>query len=79
MDKKDLLNSVTVAKFIRDGYLRYDEVVSKAVDEYLNFIDKSKTQDELQLLLNPAWHVHNGKVPKEDIIMSFSMLLIYFG
>lgn len=29
MDKKDLLNSVTVAKFIRDGYLRYDEVVSK--------------------------------------------------
>ena len=53
----------------------YDEVVSKAVDEYLNFIDKSKTQDELQLLLNPAWHVHNGKVPKEDIIMSFSMLL----
>ena len=53
----------------------YDEIVSKAVDEYLNFLEKSKTQNESQLLLNPVWHVHNGKIPREDIIMSFSMLL----
>ena len=53
----------------------YHEIVSKAVDEYLNFIEKSKTQNELQLLLNPVWHVHNGQIPKEDIIMSFSMLI----
>ena len=52
----------------------YDEIVSKAVDEYLNFLEKSKTQNESQLLLNPVWHVHNGKI-LEDIIMSFSMLL----
>ena len=25
--------------------------------------------------MNPVWHVHNGSVPKEDMIMSFSMLL----
>jgi lysyl-tRNA synthetase class 1 len=25
--------------------------------------------------MNPVWHVHNGKVPKENSIMSFSMLL----
>ena len=25
--------------------------------------------------MNPVWHVHNGKMPKEKIIMSFSMLL----
>ena len=53
----------------------YKEIVPKAVDEYLDFIEKSKTQNELQLLLNPVWHVHNGKMPKEKIIMSFSMLL----
>ena len=53
----------------------YKEIVPKAVDEYLDFMQKSKSQNELQILLNPAWHVHNGKIPKEDLIMSFSMLL----
>jgi lysyl-tRNA synthetase class 1 len=53
----------------------YNEIVPKAVDEYLDLIEKAKTQNELQLLMNPVWHVHNGKVPKEDIIMTFSMLL----
>jgi len=53
----------------------YKEIVPKAVDEYLDFIEKGKTQNELQLLMNPVWHVHNGKMPKEKIIMSFSMLL----
>ena len=53
----------------------YKEIVPKAVDEYLDFIEKGKTQNELQLLMNPVWHVHNGKIPKEEIIMTFSMLL----
>jgi lysyl-tRNA synthetase class 1 len=53
----------------------YREIVPKAVDEYLEFIDKSKTQNELQLLMNPVWHVHSGKMPKEEAVMSFSMLL----
>ena len=53
----------------------YNEIVPKAVDEYLDFIEKAKTQNELQLLMNPAWHVHNGNLPKEEIIMTFSMLL----
>jgi len=53
----------------------YKEIVPKAVDDYLEFIDKGQSQSELQLLLNPAWHVHNGEMPKEKFIMSFSMLL----
>ena len=53
----------------------YKEIVPKAVDEYLDFIEKAKTQDELKMLMNPVWHVHNGKIPKENNIMSFSMLL----
>ena len=53
----------------------YKEIVPKAVDEYLDLIEKAKSQDELQLLMNPVWHVHNSIVPKENMIMTFSMLL----
>jgi len=53
----------------------YKEIVPKAVDEYLECIEKSKRQNELQLLMNPVWHVHDGKIPKEEMIMTFSMLL----
>ncbi|MDC0401126.1 lysine--tRNA ligase [Candidatus Pelagibacter sp.] len=53
----------------------YKEIVPKTVDEYLDFMQKAKTQNEIQLLMNPTWHVHNGNIPKEEIIMSFSMLL----
>jgi len=57
----------------------YKEIVPKAVDEYLDFIEKGKTQNELQILLNPAWHVHDGLMPKENMIMTFSMLLNLVG
>ena len=53
----------------------YKEIVPKAVDEYLDFIEKGKKQNELQKLMNPVWHVHNGKIPDESHIMTFSMLL----
>ena len=53
----------------------YKEVVAKAVDEYFTYLEKSKSQNEEELLSNPLWHVHNGKIPQEEIIMSFSMLL----
>ena len=53
----------------------YKEIVPKAVDDYLDCIEKSKKQNDLQLLMNPVWHVHNGNIPKEEMIMTFSMLL----
>jgi len=53
----------------------YKEIVPKAVDEYLDFIEKGKKQNELQLLLNPVWHVHNAEMPTENSVMPFSMLL----
>ena len=53
----------------------YKEIVSKTVDEYLELLEKTKNQDELQLLMNPVWHVHNSDIPNEQMIMSFSMLL----
>ena len=53
----------------------YKEIVPKTVDEYLDLIEKAKNQNELQLLMNPLWHVHDSDIPKENSIMSFSMLL----
>ena len=53
----------------------YKEIVPKTVDEYLDLIEKAKSQNELQLLMNPLWHVHDSNLPKENSIMSFSMLL----
>jgi lysyl-tRNA synthetase class 1 len=57
----------------------YEDVVPKAVDEYLNCLDKFKEQDTRQRLLNPVWHVHNGNPPKEKSIMPFSVLLNLVG
>jgi lysyl-tRNA synthetase class 1 len=57
----------------------YANVVPKAVDEYLAFIDKFKEQDEKQKLLNPVWHIHKGNPPKEKSIMPFSVLLNLVG
>ena len=53
----------------------YKEIVPKAVDEYLDCIEKSKNQSNKEILLNPVWHVHNGNIPDEKKIMSYSMLL----
>ena len=34
-----------------------------------------RDRTEQELVKNPDWHVHNGNIPKEEMIMSFSMLL----
>ena len=57
----------------------YADVVPKAVDEYLICIDKFDEQDDKNKLLNPVWHIHNGKPPKEKSIMPFSVLLNLVG
>ena len=57
----------------------YADVVPKAVDEYLACIDKFSEQNIQHRLLNPVWHVHNGKPPKEKSIMPFSVLLNLVG
>ena len=57
----------------------YSDVVPKAVDEYLALIESYPTQKPNEQLLNPVWHVHSGKPPKEKIVMTFSMLLNLVG
>ena len=53
----------------------YREIVPKTVDEYLDFMEIQKKQAQEKIIQNPLWHVHNGNIPKEKEIMSFSMLL----
>ncbi len=53
----------------------YKEIVPKTVDEYLDFMENQKNQNQEKIIQNPLWHVHNSKIPKEKTIMSFSMLL----
>ena len=48
------------------------EVVPETVDEYLTSVEKYLSQKEKDQILNPVWHVHNGKLPTEKIVMSFS-------
>ena len=57
----------------------YSEVVPKTVDEYLNLIEKFPSQNQVDQISNPVWHVHNGAPPKEKNIMPFSMLLNLVG
>ena len=57
----------------------YSDIVPKAVDEYLSFMEKYKEQDLSQKLLNPVWHVHNSEPPVESFIMPFSVLLNLVG
>ncbi len=57
----------------------YPDVVPKAVDEYLSFIEKYENNKTKEKLLNPVWHIHKGSPPKEKIIMPFSMLLNIVG
>jgi len=51
------------------------DVIPKSVDEYITHATKSHNQDEATYASNPAWHIHNGLVPKHNLPVSFSLLL----
>jgi len=53
----------------------YPQVIPKAVDEYLTFLEKFEQQEIKEQLGNPVWHVHNGQPPKEKNVISFGVLL----
>ena len=53
----------------------YPQVIPKAVDEYLSFLEKFSTQPIKEQLGNPVWHVHNGTPPQEKNIITFGVLL----
>ena len=54
----------------------YFDVIPKAVDEYITFAEKLAEQDDTKKLENPAWYIHDGKVPNsQHTPISFALLL----
>lgn len=53
----------------------YFDMIPRAVDEYLGFLEKFPEQPVPQRLMNPAWHVHQGNPPREELPLSFGILL----
>ncbi len=55
------------------------DVIPKAVDEYLDFVEKFASEDDVKKLENPAWHIHGGKPPSEKVPLTFGLLLNLAG
>ena len=53
----------------------YFDVIPKAVDEYITFLQKIPGQEPKEQLGNPVWHIHGGGWPAEEIPIGFSLLL----
>ena len=53
----------------------YFDVIPRAVDDYIAAIEKFPAEEPAKRLDNPAWHIHDGKPPREDAPITFGMLL----
>jgi len=53
----------------------YFDVIPKAMDEYLTFAQSYEKQEEAAKLDNPAFHIHQGKIPAINFNLSYSLLL----
>ena len=53
----------------------YFDVIPKAVDEYLTFLEKYHEEEPAKQLENAVWHIHNGNPPKLNVPVSFALLL----
>lgn len=53
----------------------YFDVIPKAMDEYLTFAQSYGAQEEPAKLDNPAFHIHNGKIPEINFNLNYSLLL----
>ncbi len=51
------------------------DVIPKAVDEYLSFLDAFPNQSAAERLENPVWHQHAGDPPRWGAGITFALLL----
>jgi lysyl-tRNA synthetase class 1 len=51
------------------------DVIPKAVDEYLDFLAKFPGEQDPAKFDNPAWHIHGGKPPHDNVPLTFGLLL----
>ena len=53
----------------------YFDVIPRAVDDYISFLDAFPGEDEAKKLENPVWHLHAGHPPHESYPVTFALLL----
>ena len=53
----------------------YFDVIPKTVDEYLNHLSKYPTLEGKQKYASPIWHLHGETPPKEEVPVTFALLL----
>ena len=54
----------------------YFDIIPKAVDEYITFVEKLAEQGDAKKLENPAWYIHDGSIPNsQHTPISFALLL----
>jgi lysyl-tRNA synthetase class 1 len=51
------------------------DMIPKAVDEYLTFLDKYPAETPEARIENAVWHIHGGQPPAKGSPVSFAMLL----
>ena len=51
------------------------DVIPRAVDEYLQHLAGYDRQEPKQKLDNPVWHIHGGAPPKEQVPVTFGLLM----
>ncbi len=58
------------------GKKLYFDVIPKAVDEYISFMEKMGEQEPGKKLENPAWYIHGGSIPNAQYTpINFALLL----
>jgi len=53
----------------------YFDVIPRHVDDYLNHLAKFPEQEPNERLKNPAFHIHGGQPPEEDVPIRYNILL----
>ncbi len=53
----------------------YFDVIPRAVDDYLTFLEKFPDESPAQQLENPVWHIHDGHPPKGGLPIGYGILL----
>ena len=55
------------------------DVIPRAVDDYLSFLEKFPTQEDKERYGNPVWHIHRGHPPVEQVPLTFGILMNLAG
>ena len=53
----------------------YFDVIPRAVDDYMSFVERFPADQPAKRLDNPAWHIHDGAPPARTSPVSFALLL----